>query len=138
MQYGEAFARMGIPNMGRQGSGWCSHAPDGTLVLMAHLNYFHKDQDGWYYQVPDQRAPPSISAPAARSLGMLGSYFCRGRRIVLLVGEFITDGGWQSDGTWRPSKFKIATGWAYEATMNSFDESTGNLRCNNCVKFKLP
>jgi hypothetical protein len=137
MLYGEAFDRVGVKDMGRQGSGWCGFDPHGTLVLMAHQNYFKRTKDAWLYEVPDEGPMPHRASSAARSLDMIDGYFAPRREIVLLVGAFRSDGGMRADGTIEPSDFQEATGDAYRASMVLFDRSSGHLICELESRFSI-
>jgi hypothetical protein len=75
--------------------------------------------------------PPS----AIRSLAMLDDYFAPDKPIVLAIAKFTTDGSYRPDGTWEPSKFKHATGDAYEAQMKAFNLTDGYLLCHLERKF---
>ena len=61
---------------------------------------------------------------------MIAAYFAEGRRIILPVGVFVTDGAVRADGTWGPSVFAHATGDFYQATMKKFERRTGYLLCD--------
>jgi hypothetical protein len=61
---------------------------------------------------------------------MIGDYFAEGRRIILPVAVFVTDGALRADGTWGPSEFDYATGAYYEGQMKQFERDTGYLLCD--------
>ena len=92
LQYGEAFARMGVQKMGRIGAPWCGLAPDGVMVFMAHQAYFRKE-GGTYYYV-DETASALPPAPSAIETDRrMTRYFEAGtREIRLIVGRFGDDG----------------------------------------------
>jgi hypothetical protein len=129
-QYGELFERLGIPDMGRQGATWCALNPEGTLVLMAHQNYFHRKTGKWQYEMPPDEPATPRGPSAKRSLDMIGAYFAENRKIILPVAVFVTDGALRADGTWGPSEFHYATGDYYEARMKKFERDTGYLLCD--------
>lgn len=137
-QYGEMFERLGVPGMGRQGTGWCGINGDGVLVLMAHQNFFHpKPGGGWYYDAPGDPRLPTVSASAARSLRMIAAYFKPGREILLPVGEFTSDGGTSASGKLEPAAFRQATGSVYRATLRDFESDTGRIVCDVVAKFDV-
>lgn len=134
MNYGKAFLRMGVKNMGRQGAPWCGLDTDGTLVLMGHQNFFHPKEGGGYEYL-DPGAPNEIShsASARNSLNKLAEYFEVGRRILIIIGEFHTDGSSDQKGVTAAAKFKDAPGGYYEAKMEEFDHINGMIRCR-CIQ----
>jgi hypothetical protein len=134
-QYGEAFARLGVMGMGRQGASWCGIDPDGVLVLMSHQNYYRKENGVFLYRTPNHERRTPIASSVTRSRRMIAEYFEPGRKIILAIGVFDTDGGALPDGRHEPSKFREATGQAYRATMREFDENTGRLVCEIVEKF---
>lgn len=129
-QYGEVFERLGIPGMGRQGATWCALNSEGILVLMAHQNYFHRRTNKWQYEMPRDEPATPRGPSAKRSLDMIDSYFAVGRKIILPVAVFVTDGALRADGTWGPSVFDYATGDYYEGAMTEFERDTGYLLCS--------
>jgi hypothetical protein len=137
-QYGEIFDHLGVPNMGRQGSGWCGEDADGVLVLMAHQNFFHRGPDGkYYYDAPGDPRLPTSSPSAARNIRMIGAYFEPGKPILLPVGEFSSDGGFDANGEPYAAEFKRATGAVYRATFRTFDANTGRIVCDVVSKFEV-
>lgn len=134
--YGEAFQRVGIKSMGRQGAPWCALNAEGELVLMAHQNYFHNGPEGYYYELPRYDPMPQRVGSAARSLQMIDDYFLPGRAIHLLVALFDSDGGLRPDGSFEAAHFAQATGVAYRAKMSHFDLATAQLVCNNLVRYQ--
>ncbi|WP_151639061.1 hypothetical protein [Noviherbaspirillum aerium] len=135
-QYGQMFKKLGVPGMGRQGSGWCAVDPSGTLVLMADQNLFHRDSDGrWLYEGVGYPSLPESSRTAASSVRMLADYFRPQREILLPIGIFRNDGCVHPDGTAEPAEFDHATGDVYRATMRSFDLQTGHIVCEVVSKF---
>lgn len=123
-QYGEMFAKLGVPNMGHQGSGWCGLDPQGVLVLMSHQNSYKKRGDKWFYDQPGDQRLPAISPPAARSVRMLADYYRPDREVLLPVGVFEFDGEICPDGSHKQAQFSYATGTVYRALMREFDVST--------------
>ena len=96
---------------------------------MAHQNYFHRRTGKWQYEMPgEESATPRGSAK--RSLDMIGTYFPEGRKIILPIAVFVTDGDLREDGTWSPSVFDHATGDFYEGRMAQFERDTGYLLCD--------
>jgi hypothetical protein len=133
-QYGEMFERLGIPGMGHQGAAWCALNPEGILVLMAHQTYFRRVEGKYLYEHP-KCEPATLRGPSAkRSLDMLSSYFQVGRKIVLPVAVFATDGASRADGTWEQSKFAHATGDFYEGRMKQFERESAYLLCDIDLK----
>lgn len=128
-QYGQMFERLGVPGMGRQGSGWCALDPDGVMVLMSHQAFYRKRDGTHYYDAPGDPRLPTIAASAARSIRMLAEYFQPGREILLPIGVFLFDGRIGPDGSHEPSRFSYATGDVYRAQMLEFDPQTGRLLC---------
>lgn len=128
-QYGEIFQRLGIPGMGHQGVTWCALNPAGTLVLMAHQNYFHRKTGKWQYEMPPDEPATARGPSARRSLDMIAAYFAEDRKIILPVAVFVTDGALRADGTWGPSEFDYATGDYYEGRMKLFRRDSGYLLC---------
>jgi hypothetical protein len=99
-QYGEMFERLGVPGMGRQGSGWCGIGANGVLVLMSHQNFHHRKNDAWYYDAPGDERLPTISSSAARSIRMIAQYAERLTDIILPVGVFASEAKYcRMDGT---------------------------------------
>ena len=133
--YGEAFERLGIPGMGHQGAAWCALNPDGILVLMAHQKYVRFKDGPRRYETPNEKIVPPRGPSAVKSLKMIGGYFAPEKSIILVIGEFVTDGGLRADGSWEASVFRHATGDAYRATMQSFNETNGCLLCLLSEKF---
>ena len=131
------FQNLGILGMGRQGSGWCGLDPRGVLVLMSHQVFYRKRDDKWFYDAPGDERLPTISASAARSMGMLSAYFELEREILLPVGVFEFDGRIAPDGTHEPSVFLYATGDVFRAKMKEFDPKTGRLLCEVTGKFSV-
>jgi hypothetical protein len=129
-QYGEMFERLGIPGMGRQGATWCAFNSEGTLVLMAHQNYFHKKSGKWQYEMPGDEPMPPRGPSARKSLEMIAEYFEMDRKIILPIAVFVNDGGLGDDGTWQSSVFDYATGDYYVGRMRKFDSATGYLLCD--------
>lgn len=130
-KYGEMFERLGILGMGHQGAAWCALDSEGTLVLMAHQNYFRGNGKGKYqYEHPPDDPSTLQGQSHKRSLDLIGSYFAEDRKIILLVGVFITDGGPGPDGKRMPSKFRHATGDYYVGRMKRFERETGYLLCD--------
>jgi hypothetical protein len=70
---------------------------------MAHQNYFHRKTGKWQYEMPRDEPATPRGPSAQRSLDMIGNYFAEGRKIILPVAVFDTDGELRADGTWRPS-----------------------------------
>lgn len=137
-QYGQTFEKLGVTGMGRQGSGWCAPDPAGTMVLMAHQNFFHRDGDGrWLYEGIGYPGLPETSPTAARSIRMLADYFRLQREILLPVAIFRNDGCVHPDGTAEPAEFDHATGDIYRATMRSFDPHTGHIICDVVSRFSV-
>jgi hypothetical protein len=134
-QYGEAFQRAGIPNMGRQGAPWCEKNADEELVLMARQNYFHKHPEGYFYALPRYEHMPRRASSASKSLRMIDEYFSSGKTIRLLVAVFATDGGPLPNGSFEPARFSHATGEAYKAEMWHFELETAHLICNRLIKY---
>lgn len=136
-QYGEMFEKLGVPGMGRQGSGWCNLDPDGVLVLMSHQNFYRRIEGKWFYDAPGDDRLPTIAQSAERSIRLLADYFKPEREILLPVGVFKSDGVIHSDGTHEPSEFLHATGAVYRAKMREFDRNTGRLLCEVVEDGKL-
>lgn len=127
--YGEMFMKLGVPRMGRQGSGWCGINDQGVMVLMAHQNFFRKFDDAWFYIATGHPNQPKASIPAKRSLDMLDAYFEEGKDIILAIGIFKSDGEYTLGGKVIASEFKEATGSAANARMLYFDPRTGTTAC---------
>jgi hypothetical protein len=68
---------------------------------------------------------------------MMANYFRPGCEILLPVGVFKTDGQIRSDGTHEPAVFQYVIGEVYQATMQSFDASTGTSVCDVVSKFPI-
>lgn len=136
-QYGTMFEKLRVPGMGRQGSGWCEFDPDGVLVLMSHQAFYVRREGKIFYDAPGDDRLPTISAPASRSIRMIGDYFEPGREILLPIGIFESDGRINADGSHEPSKFLHATGDVYRALMREFDPETGHLVCEVVEKFSV-
>jgi hypothetical protein len=92
LQYGEAFGRMGVPNMGRIGAPWCGLAPDGVMVFMAHQRYFRKEKDTYFYVDDIPSALPPANSAVETDRRMRGYFDAGKREIRLIVGAFETDG----------------------------------------------
>jgi hypothetical protein len=136
MNYGEAFLRMGVKNMGRQGAPWCGLNADGVMVLMGHQNYFKKTGDGgWAYLDPGAPNEIAHSGSARTSLNMLSDYFVPGKKIFVIIGEFFSDGASDSNGVVEAARFKSAAGGYYEAEMRAFDRDNGVILCQ-CIQRK--
>lgn len=138
MNYGEAFAKMGVSGMGRLGAPWCATNAEGVMVLMAHQNYFHKSEPGGYEYL-DPGAPNEINhSPSSRaSLNLLAEYFEPDREIHLIVGEFHTDGDADENGVTQAAKFKCAGGGYYRAEMTGFNRADGLIRCRCISKHQM-
>ncbi len=136
LQYGEAFNKAGVANMGRQGAPWCGLRSDGILVFMAHQSFFRRTEQGWVYEQPGAQRnelPPSVAA----SRRLLEQYFREGRQIVLLVGVFRDDAE-PVDGQFvRQAEFAHATGDYYEAELLTQDAQTGAFTCRVLSKHQL-
>lgn len=132
LNYGEAFARMGVPGMGRRGAPWCGIAPDGVLVFMAHQSYFrHIDEVDHYVDDKPSILPPSPSARLSHR--MLADYYGSGKRSIrLIVGIFESDGDEA-----HASRFGHASGIYYEASLTWVGE-TGLLRAICSSRLELP
>ena len=137
-QYGEIFELLGVPGMGRQGSGWCGINKDGVLVLMSHQNFFHRRPSGeYYYDAPGDPRLPSSSASAARSLRIIAEYFEPNRAVLLPIGEFVSDGGPNAKGELEAAVFRRATGAVYRAKMRAFEPDNGRIVCDVESKFQV-
>lgn len=136
-QYGVMFEKLGVPGMGRQGSGWCNLAPNGVLVLMTHQAFYQRRDGKLFYDTPDNVRLSDVSVSAARSIRMIGDYFEPGRQILLPVGVFEFDGRVNPNGTQEPAKFLYATGDVFRAAMRQFDTCTGHLLCEVAEKFTV-
>ena len=104
---------------------------------MAHQNYFHRKTGKWQYEMPRDEPATPRGPSAKRSLDMIGTYFAEGRKIILPVAVFVTDGELRADGTWGPSVFDHATGDFYEGTMKQFERDSGYLLCDIDAKRSL-
>jgi len=130
MNYGDAFRRMGVKNMGRRGAPWCGLNTAGTMVLMGHQNYFRRvEKDALEYLDPGALDEISHSASARTSLNQLADYFEVGRKILIIIGEFYTDGSSDQEGVTAAAIFKDAPGGFFEAEMLEFDHNNGLIRC---------
>jgi len=129
MNYGEAFNKMGISGMGHIGAPWCGFAPDGVMVMMAHKNFFHKEEGRYVYDDKGNLGEIEHSASARKSIELLVSYFQPNRPIRLLVGEFSDDGGVEANGKIRGASFLRSSGDFYEATMVSVERTSGAIKC---------
>jgi hypothetical protein len=92
LQYGEAFERLGVPDMDRIGAPGCGLAPDGVMVFMAHQDHFRKEE-GRYYYVDDVASDFPLAPSAIETDRRMQAYFeSGGRRIRLIVARFRSDG----------------------------------------------
>ena len=64
-RYGDIFERFGIPGMGHQGATWCALNSEGTLVLMAHQNYFRRLDGKYQYEHPREE-PAALRGPSQK------------------------------------------------------------------------
>jgi hypothetical protein len=112
LQYGEAFLRMGVPNMGRIGAPWCGLAPDGVMVFMAHQNYFRREDGVYFYVDETVSALPPASSALETDRRMSRYYNAGNRAIRLVVGRFVTDGD-----PLRSSVFHSAPGFYFDAEL---------------------
>lgn len=130
MNYGDAFRRLGVKNMGRLGAPWCGINVAGIMVLMGHQNYFHRTEDG-ALEYRDPGAPNEIShsTSARNSLDQLAEYFKVGRPMLIIIGEFYSDGLADEKGVIAAAKFRDAPGGYFEALMVEFDHISGMIRC---------
>lgn len=135
-QYGEIFQRLGVDTMSRRGSGWCGLCQDGVLAIMSHQNFFCREGNQFVYRHPGDLRTPTTSTSAIRSIRMIASYFEPNKPVLLPVGVFANDGGWESDGSHIPSKFSFATGDVYQATIREFDAATAYFLCDVQTKFQ--
>lgn len=138
-QYGEIFAKLGVPNMGQQGVGWCGIDPSGVLVLMSHQNFYHLDKETkryFYDAVPVEKLADS-SPSAKRSLQMVRAYFAPGKPVLLPIGVFNHDGGPRSNGSIKPASFDYATGAVYRATFRHFTYDNGHTICDVVERFEV-
>lgn len=134
MNYGEAFAKMGIKGMGRLGASWCALNPEGVMVLMAHQNYFRPTATGsWEYLDPGAPNEINHSSSAKISMNLLAEYFEPGRQILLIIGKFYTDGDTDDSGVTQAAKFESAAGGYYVAEMVDLDRANGMIRCH-CIR----
>lgn len=134
MNYGNAFRRMGVKNMGRLGAPWCGLNTAGNMVLMGHQNYFRRvDKGAWEYLDPGAPNEISHSSSARQSLNQLADYFQAGRQIFIIIGEFHTDGSSDHERVTSAAKFKDAPGGFFEAEMLEFDKNSGLIRCR-CIR----
>jgi hypothetical protein len=131
MNYGEAFAKMGIKGMGRLGASWCALNPEGVMVLMAHQNYFRLTEAGiWEYLDPGAPNEIDHSSSAKISMNLLAEYFEPGKQILLIIGKFYTDGGAENGGVIQAARFESAAGGYYVAEMVELDRTNGIIRCH--------
>jgi hypothetical protein len=132
LQYGEAFERMGVPNMGRIGAPWCGLAPDGVMVFMAHQNHFRREGKTYYY-VDDVASALPLAQSAKETDKRMSQYFDEGKRAIrLVVGRFDDDG----DET-RASSFGGALGFYYDAELEWIAPG-GNQRSRVIARHDIP
>lgn len=135
MNFRQAFRRVGIDTRGGRGTLWCELDSKGVMVLMIHKNYIKKYKiDGveqLRYMDPGTAEPKTV-ASLQKSLDLLETYFEQDKPMILLEGEFKSDG---SDVS--PAEFDYATGRGYKAKIVDFDRATGRIGCHITQRFFL-
>jgi hypothetical protein len=133
LSYGDAFKHFGIGGYGYRGAPWFGMRADGVLVMMAHRSYFKLGEDGVMRYIDTD--PPYINAKSKANAFMLRRYYYgRGRKIVLMVGDFRIDGDSET-----ASKYKHWTGEWFMATIDAIPRDGHCLvaTCDSPVPFKI-